>query len=181
MPNNGLLSFPLGLSLRTNLVAVLALLAVLAALLAIAVLFGRVKWAIYAAPALSAVVLAWVLMVVMRSEAMLSTKPLAHFIETHESKRPVFVFKDFEELSSLPFYLQRPVGIIDSRSHDLFFLPHDDSSPLFLTARELEPYVAQNKIVVVVMDDNLANFTHLGVYRNFTPLIKMGESTVFIN
>src|SRR5262249_10495482 len=49
---------------------------------------------------------------------------LANYIKTHDAKRPVYLFRDYEKLSSLVFYLQRRLPIVDSVSQDLYFGSH---------------------------------------------------------
>nr|MDQ2994903.1 glycosyltransferase family 39 protein [Pseudomonadota bacterium] len=46
---------------------------------------------------------------------------LTRFIEAQHTDWPVFLYQDFEDISTIPLYLQRRVSIIDTKSADLYF------------------------------------------------------------
>lgn len=57
-------------------------------------------------------------------ESKHSEKGIAQAILRLNDTLPVYLYKDYEDLSSINFYLQRRVGMIDSRSSDLYFGSH---------------------------------------------------------
>jgi hypothetical protein len=51
------------------------------------------------------------------------------------------LYKRFEELSSLPFYLGRKIPILDSQSQDLLYGEvNRPESPLFLKTKDIKPH-----------------------------------------
>ncbi len=59
----------------------------------------------------------------------------------NDPTRPVYLYKRFEDLSSLPFYLDRKVPIVDSQSQDLLYgQVNRPNSPLFLRKEEIKPH-----------------------------------------
>ncbi|OFW95659.1 MAG: hypothetical protein A2977_03895 [Alphaproteobacteria bacterium RIFCSPLOWO2_01_FULL_45_8] len=66
---------------------------------------------------------------------------------------PLYLYKRFEELSTLPFYVGRPIPIIESESHDLWYgkgtLKRED---LFLSDKD--PFLKQRVVYVMKKDQN---------------------------
>lgn len=56
-----------------------------------------------------------------RLNSHFSQRQLAQYVLTHDAKHPVYFYRDYEQISSLLFYLQHRVPIIDSHSQDLYF------------------------------------------------------------
>jgi 4-amino-4-deoxy-L-arabinose transferase-like glycosyltransferase len=54
------------------------------------------------------------------NESQRSARSLARVIRVLQAQQ-VYVYRDFEGVSALPFYLRRPVGVVDSRSRDLLY------------------------------------------------------------
>lgn len=61
-------------------------------------------------------------------ESKHSEKEIAAVIQKIDNTRPVYLYRDFEDLSSLTFYLGRRVGIINSRSSDLYYGSHSEAA-----------------------------------------------------
>ncbi len=51
----------------------------------------------------------------------ISDKNLAQFIERELPGRTIYLYRNFEQHSSLPFYLKKPLPVIDSTSNDLYW------------------------------------------------------------
>jgi 4-amino-4-deoxy-L-arabinose transferase-like glycosyltransferase len=77
---------------------------------------------------------------------------VARIILDHSSpQRTVFIYRDFEDMfSSLPFYLGRPVPIIDSTSRDLQFGCKSAPGAWCVTAADFLRARAQGPVAVVV-------------------------------
>ena len=75
-----------------------------------------------------------------RFEDHLSQRRLAAFINALPEKGTVILYRDYEKLSSLAFYLARPLPILSSSSGDLLYAKnHGDTAGVFLdTAQVLE-------------------------------------------
>lgn len=59
----------------------------------------------------------------------------------NSTTRPVYLYKRFEELSSLPFYLGRKVPILESQSYDLLYGEvNRPDSPIFVKKEDIKPH-----------------------------------------
>jgi hypothetical protein len=59
--------------------------------------------------------------VVSANEDRWSQRPLAEAVRRDYPRLPVYLYREYEELSSLPFYLGGAVPVIDSVSADLYY------------------------------------------------------------
>lgn len=50
-----------------------------------------------------------------------SEQAIASYILQHHKDQPVYIYEEYEKISSLVFYLKKRVGIIDSKSKDLYY------------------------------------------------------------
>ncbi len=162
----------------TLAVAALALLALAAALLA---------WRSARIGILSYLVLpAWIMIVlaiaIVPLEPTVSARPLAQYLQQQQPGRQVYLYKKFEALSSLPFYLRRPVPVIDSGSADLFWGDRlRPGNPVMLPSAQFSRDLAQQRVAVVVMDGQLQEFSETPYFGHFTEQHKVGNTTVFLN
>jgi 4-amino-4-deoxy-L-arabinose transferase-like glycosyltransferase len=110
-----------------------------------------------------------------------SAQRLAAAIDA-QHPRAVYLFRDYERFSALPFYLGRPVGVIDSQSSDLWYglgLRHDRGRfpSMARFAREL----GADRVVVVVAAPAVADFRASIPGRAFWPVGTYGEAWLFAN
>lgn len=119
----------------------------------------------------------WSYIVVFFSALSLVSVPVAaHFIEKHEdryslkamaqglknsdaqlNKKTIFFFQNFERISSLRFYLNQPIKMIDSRSQDLWYGSKFVKDP-FLTIKAFDNGAKNMDFYVVVREEELAKF-----------------------
>lgn len=97
-----------------------------------------------------------------------STRALAQFIRA-SGVSEVYLYRDFETLSSLPFYLDEPVGVVASASRDLAYgmlLKPDPQR--FPTASEFAAAAARRPIWLVVERKRWKEFEHTRFVTQFT-------------
>lgn len=158
--------------------AALALLAFAAALLAWRC--ARIGILSYLAlPVLTSAVLA---VAIGPLQPRISSRPLAHYLRQEQPGRQVYLYRDFEELSSLPFYLEQPLPVIDPSSADLFWGNRlRPGNPFMLSAAQFAQRLPRQRLAVVVLDRQLQAFRATDFFSRFTAQQRIGNSTVFLN
>jgi 4-amino-4-deoxy-L-arabinose transferase-like glycosyltransferase len=81
-------------------------------------------------------------------------------------EKPIFIYQEFETISSLAFYLQQPVKIIDSLSKDLWYGSKFAPKDRFLTPQKFDQDF-RNKTCYVVLRKN-----ELPIFHKRTPNCK---------
>lgn len=175
----------LGLSqqqFELTVLAALALLALASALLA----WRSVRIGILAYLTLPALVMAALTIAVVPLEPQISARTLAQYLQQPgiqgQTPRHTYLYRDFEQLSSLPFYLEQPVPVIDAHSADLFWgdkLRPANSS--MLSPLQFEQRLPQQRVALVVLDRELADFRATRFFGRFTAQKRIGNTTVFFN
>lgn len=166
--------------------AALANILVLAAFLAISaagyllVRRGRHSAGVIALSLLFAPFLGLLLYLLTVGEPYASSRPLANHLVTVCRDCPVFVYRDFERLSSLPFYLKHPVGIVDSDSKDLYFSQRrGEGKNIFTTTTEFLGRARRQPALLVVHDQRMVDFRQSPIAIEAEPLTKIGYVSVF--
>lgn len=85
---------------------------------------------------------------------------LAQYILTHDNLRPVYLYQDYEDISSILFFLQRRLTIVDSKSDDLY----------------LGAYTADAKNWFI--DDQ--TFQNIAINRNVYVIVKNKKAPIFL-
>jgi hypothetical protein len=154
-----------------------ALLAILAT--AVAMRFARVGVLAYLAlPVWTSVVM---LVMLNAMEPLISTRPLAQYLKNEQPGRVVHLYRDFEELSSLPFYLKTPVPVVDARSNDLLWGSRLRINDIFVSPERFDAIASNRPVAVVVHDRELNDFRKTAFFRHFKGEKRIGETTVFLN
>ena len=127
--------------------------------------------------------IAGALIVVLRAaEPLISTRPLAAYLQTEMSGKAVYLYRNFEEQSSLPFYLKQPVPVIDARSNDLFWGDKLRRKNGIMVSTDQFALRMQNQAVaVVVMARQIKDFRATAFFTGFKGEKTVGETTVFFN
>jgi 4-amino-4-deoxy-L-arabinose transferase-like glycosyltransferase len=156
----------------------LALLAMGAALLA----WRSVKAGILSYLVLPVFSMALLAVAIVPLEPQISARPLAQYLQQEQAGRQVYLYRSFEELSSLPFYLKQTVPVIDSKSADLFWgdrlRPGNRS---MLTSAQFAEKLSQQPVAVVVMNRELPRFRNTAYFNRFSGQHQIGNTTVFLN
>jgi 4-amino-4-deoxy-L-arabinose transferase-like glycosyltransferase len=114
-------------------------------------------------------------------DAEVSTRELAKFLQTEFPGRSVYLYRNFEEQSSLPFYLKRTIPVIDPRSNDLFWGDKLRVNDIMLSADRFAPRLKDQSIAVLVMDRQIMDFRATGFFPRFKAEKRIGKTTVFFN
>ncbi|MFI4939194.1 MAG: ArnT family glycosyltransferase, partial [Burkholderiales bacterium] len=160
--------------------------AALAGLAGLALLCGIIAWrwasvGILAYLALPAWCAAALVVTVNAVEPLVSTRPLAQFLQTGLTGKSVYLYRNFEELSSLPFYLQQPVGVIDSRSNDLYWGNKLQANDLLITGDQFEKILSSRQVAVVVPERQIKDFRASRFFMRIKGERHIGAATVFFN
>lgn len=151
---HGYLSIPLDFQAVSITIGAFIILGSTAAILA---WNGRFRTAIFFFALLFAPLKFYFLTVVHENEAYISARPLAHYLASYGGE--VFLYKDYERISALQFYLKRPVSIIDSASNDLWYgQKQDGGKGRFVSLDNFLLSICRGKRVVVVHDKRLDDF-----------------------
>ncbi|MDR3481233.1 MAG: glycosyltransferase family 39 protein [Burkholderiaceae bacterium] len=114
-------------------------------------------------------------------EPQVSTRPLVHYLQTELAGRSVYLYRNFEEQSSLPFYLQAPVSVIDSRSYDLYWGNKLQANDLLISSEQFEQVLARRPVAVVVMERQRKDFEASSLFARMKEAQKIGKVGVFVN
>lgn len=114
-------------------------------------------------------------------EPDVSAKPLSAYLQTTLQGRAVYLFHNFEEQSSLPFYLRRPISVIDSRSNDLFWGNKLQANDLMITEERFEQVLPSQQVAVIVMKRQLKDFEADPLSQKLKEQTRMGPIIVFVN
>jgi 4-amino-4-deoxy-L-arabinose transferase-like glycosyltransferase len=93
----------------------------------------------------------------IKNEAMKSAKTLAYKAGALGGR--IFIYREFEQVSALLFYLNRPVGIVDSQSNDLAWgIAHVGDAERFPSSEQFKKMVMQEGAVLLVTENRNAEF-----------------------
>jgi 4-amino-4-deoxy-L-arabinose transferase-like glycosyltransferase len=91
-----------------------------------------------------------------------SQQQLAQYVLTHHPKRPVYFYRDYEQISSLLFYLQHRVPIIDTQSQDLYFgKTTPEAKGWFIDDAQFKQAASKQPMYVAVRNKYLTSFEQM--------------------
>ncbi|MFZ6758839.1 ArnT family glycosyltransferase [Undibacterium sp. Ji50W] len=131
--------------------------------------------------ALPAMILFTAIGVLQASSDWTSTLPMALELQSNKNESEVFLYRVFENQSSLPFYLKQPVRIIDSRSSDLFWGNKLHKNEIVVTDTMFDKISDEKKVSIIVLDEDLQHFNEKKYASKFINGKKIGHSTLFVN
>lgn len=114
-------------------------------------------------------------------EPTVSTRQTARYLQTALPGRSVYLYRNFEEQSSLPFYLKRLVPVIDAHSNDLFWGNKLRVNDILISSEHFSAIAQGKPIAVVVLDRQLVDFRATAFARYLKGEKRIGRSTVFYN
>jgi len=114
-------------------------------------------------------------------EPLVSNRLLAQYMQHDLAGRPVYLYRNFEELSSLPFYLGQPVHVIDSRSNDLYWGNKLQPNTLLIDGATFAQAATDHPVAVVVMQRQMEEFRATPYFGRFKGQNHIGTNTVFYN
>ena len=128
-----------------------------------------------------AVPLALMMSLLIGAHAMndsISDKGMARFIEQTLPNRTVYMYRNYEQNSSLPFYLRTPLKVIDSTSSDLYWgnkLRPDNDIMI-----SLDQFKSQKGAAAVIVPNNYLNeFAHKKLHTRFKQNKQFSYATLF--
>ena len=130
---------------------------------------------------LPALVVSILAVVTVAAGPLISTRSLAHFVRAALPTHTVYLYRDFEEQSSLPFYLATAVAVIDSRSSDLYWGNRLRPNSWLISSAQFAARLPQQKAAVAVMDRQLEDFTAQPWFPYLTGSRRVGDTTLFFN
>jgi 4-amino-4-deoxy-L-arabinose transferase-like glycosyltransferase len=131
---------------------------------------------------LSLPLLAYSLHMVRHAEPYCSKKALYDFLQQKEIVPEIFLYRDYEELSSLPFYLQGRVAIIDSASEDLSYgMKYSQDNRQFVSMDEFRRFLKNHNVAVVVMKKRIEEFRRSGLDGLLVNVRRTGNVVLYEN
>jgi 4-amino-4-deoxy-L-arabinose transferase-like glycosyltransferase len=114
-------------------------------------------------------------------EPKISTRETAQYLQRELPTHAVYLYRNFEEQSSLPFYLKQPLPVIDAHSNDLFWGNRLRKNDIIISSEQFAQRAAGRQVAVVVMDRQLKDIRQSAFFGIFKGEKRIGDSTVFFN
>ncbi len=141
--------------------------------------WSRVGLLAYLLPAASCAVA--VLIAINAVEPLVSNRPLAQALQSRFAERQVYLYRNFEELSSLPFYMAQPLSIVDSRSNDLYWGNKLQANDLLIDGGQFARKAAAGPVLMIVMEREMKDFRAEPYFPGLKEQGKVGNNTIFTN
>lgn len=107
---------------------------------------------------------------------------LASYILKHDPERPVYLYQNYEQISSILYYLKKRLPIIDSQSQDLYFGSHTpEAKDWFITTDEFKSQVENKHVYVVIENKKIAQFKSEVQGSHFCIVSQSGDVSVLSN
>lgn len=123
--------------------------------------------------------LTYVLLMAMQPQV--SARELAQWLRHDRGGHEVYLYRNFEQISSLPFYLGRPLPVVDSQSSDLHWGSRLRANDIVLSnvqfAQRLQ---AGARVALVMMDFQLADFLGQPYAADLQEARRSGRLIVFV-
>lgn len=114
-------------------------------------------------------------------QPLVSTRPLVTYIQNTLPDHRIYIYRDFEELSSLNFYLKKSVSIIDSHSKDLFWGNRLYPNDILIPPHQFHTHLGDKAIAIVVDRRQLKHFQESSFSPHFREQTRIGDLSIFIN
>jgi 4-amino-4-deoxy-L-arabinose transferase-like glycosyltransferase len=114
------------------------------------------------------------------NEPMKSAQSLAREIR-ERALQPVFSYKDYEQISALPYYLDAPIGVIASESKDLWWGQRIRPVPAQFPSEEDLRGLRLDRAAVIVASNRLAQFHGSGLAARFALEGVAGKFFLFVS
>src|SRR5262249_43187470 len=95
--------------------------------------------------------------------------------QINTDKTPIFIYQEFEDISSLAFYLKNPLKIIDSQSKDLWYGSKFDQKKIFFTIDTFDTTFQNKDCYVILNKKKLPEFYEKIKNCDFYPILYSGE------
>lgn len=119
--------------------------------------------------------------VAKQHEDEFSAKNLASFLQKQTEKKSIFIYQEFERVSSLLFYLGEPLNIIDIHSKDLWYGLKFAPKSWFLPTKTFAENAPNSLYYVILRDKRLKEFHKKTPRLHLYPKASFGEWVVLSN
>lgn len=134
---------------------------------------------------IAGLIIPWILFLVadkQRLQPQRSEILLGEYILSHHPERPVYLYQDYEDFSSILFYVKKRAIVIDSQSSDLYYgSTTPEGKGWFITAKEFMPQAQQQSVYVVSFNNNLNTFKQAVAPLQFCQVAQSGDIVVLTN
>ncbi len=94
-----------------------------------------------------------------RLQVMYSQVTLAKYVKAQYENRPVYLYQDYEGVSSFVFYNQEPSIIVDSQSSDLYFGSQtDEGKGKFISLEDFLKTAKKTQLYIILRANKLTEF-----------------------
>ncbi len=84
---------------------------------------------------------------------------IGEYIKVHDNKRPLYLYRDYEEISTILFYTKRRIPIIDTVSRDLYYGSHTpEAKGWFLTNQDFRNQANSQPVYIVMQSWRIPEF-----------------------
>jgi len=108
-----------------------------------------------------------------------SARSTIHFLQKNNAASEVYLFHVFEQQSSVPFYLKKPVKIVESHSSDLFWGNKLHKNNIVIDDTEFVRVMTSGKVSLLVVQQNLNEFKQKPYFNQFKQIAQIGNTSVF--
>lgn len=107
---------------------------------------------------------------------------LTNYIQSHDNQRTVYLYQDYETLSSALFFLQKRMPIIDSVSQDLYHGLHTkEGKGWFITLSQFITIEKSKPVYVIILKNKLNNFVALTSPQLFHVVASSAKAVLLTN
>lgn len=107
---------------------------------------------------------------------------VGRYLTQSYEQQPVFLYRDYEKLSSVSFYAQQRIALIDNKSTTLDFgSKQSDSVGWFLTPDQFVQKAKSETCYVILTLQNYADFQKFAKPLNFCTIMRNGDTILLSN
>lgn len=111
-----------------------------------------------------------------------SERRLANYIVEHDLTRPVYLYQDYEQISSILYYLKKRLPMINSKSQDLYYGMHTaEAKGWFYSLNDFVTARTQEKNYVVMKKDSFFSFIKSVSPQTYCVVAQSGSSILLSN
>jgi len=117
-----------------------------------------------------------------RLQVMYSQVALAKYVKAQYEHRPVYLYQNFEGVSSFVFYNQEASTMVDSHSSDLYFGSQtEEGKGKFISLDEFLNAAKKSSLYIIMRANKLAEFEKTAGKNNFCTVIHNGNVILLSN
>ncbi len=107
---------------------------------------------------------------------------LVQYINNHANQRPIYLYQDYEDISSFTFFLQKRLPIIASQSDDLYLgAEMIDADKWFINPRTFQNIAQDQTLYVVVKNQKVPLFLSYFHTTHFCVIAKTATASILSN